>query len=64
MIEQNLKTKTVILAVDDSKSYSKSKTVKTGINSYEIFVSILLSLYEDNFVDKSIRLVGVSLKCL
>ncbi|GMO16735.1 MAG: DNA polymerase IV [Mycoplasmoidaceae bacterium] len=63
LVDQNLKTKTVALSIDDLNrvSHRKSKTLKNYITSFETLMSTLLTLYEANFINSPIRLVGVSL---
>jgi len=56
------KTISVNIKTTRTNSCIKSFTPKTPIKSFEHFISQCLSLYEKNFMDLTIRLIGISAK--
>jgi len=62
LLNKNPRTITVFVKKDRFTSINKSFTPKQKIGNLEIFQSIALSIYEKNFIEKTIRLIGVNVK--
>jgi DNA polymerase-4 len=61
-----LKAKTITLSIKNPNFVvtSKSKSVPNFIKNYEELIFILKQIYDANFIDKTIRLVGVGISKL
>lgn len=57
-------TITVVIKDSDFRSYTRSKTIKETTNEVEEIFQVAMQLYDNNFANKSIRLIGVTLSNL